>query len=298
MERPISVLLDNLFTTRRYSDFQKTLARSQIVNIRGAVLTELTEEANFNAWFEQRIGVQPSNASTLLFIDFGKNVGSGSDLSLAEVAKERRVVNEIASSFTEIRTMLTTALQHVGKFNTFSSTPYEICFGKHASRSNVSWAHRSAKVTDILTEIDASLDKKWVIQKAVGNDVASWSAGDKLAIGTGWTGAGKFSAGVIIHELGHSIGLADVCDLCPYFNHVHETEHFHDYTKVEIKCGKNSDHGKLTGGKGHFIGLKRVKLLAKNKKNLTVWNTDSYRWFCYHFFKADVDRSLGRPIVW
>lgn len=60
------------------------------------------------------------------------------------------------------------------------------------------------------------------------------------------------------------------------------------------QCTGNTPHGATAAsGKGHFIGSKQVKRLAEKHKNATIYNTDSYRWYCYAFFKNEVDAGIA-----
>ncbi|APW41535.1 hypothetical protein RS694_02515 [Rhodoferax saidenbachensis] len=231
------------------------------------------------------IGPQAVAKPKLLFIGFE--------------AGELQMVNSIAAAFDDVNTMLDAGLQNVGVSGRFSATPYELLFGTKAMRSGSSFALRERKVKEVLEAIQTDLTKHWIIErKATSSDVASWSAGDKIAIGSAWPqGGGKFAAGVLIHEMGHRQGLQDICAVCRAADL--KTAHFQLYESESLKCSKNKPHGDLAASNGgHFIGIKRSRLLATTQKNLTVWNADSYRWYCSYFFKPEVQAGAPKAISW
>jgi hypothetical protein len=206
------------------------------------------------------------------------------------------IVNGIAGAFAELTTMVNSGLAQVGVSWKASSSPYEKIFGKSAMRSGASYALRVAKVRQVLNDIGASVNNAWVIRNDSGaGDVASYSDGNKLQIGSKWpTGGGKFAAGVLIHEIGHWTGLVDVCSHCQAQELL--KKHFQMYTTAGLKCSKNGPHGAdAARNEGHFIGITRSKLLATTQKNLTVWNADSYRWYCSYFHQDDV--AAGAALV-
>jgi hypothetical protein len=216
-------------------------------------------------------------------------------------AGQAELVASIAAAFDEVRVLVDAGLVGAGLSGTVFSTPYETLFGTKALRSGASYPLRHRKVVQVLTDIRTGLADRWVVEyKQYDNDVASWSGGTKVNIGKGFKGGGKFAAGVLIHEMGHRKGLVDVCTACRRAQI--RLEHFQGaYTTELLDCADNDGHGKdamVIANTGHFIGNRRTKLLATQQKNLAVWNADSYRWYCYRFFKDEVQRGAPKPITW
>lgn len=242
----------------------------------------LTEE-QFTTRVWPTLGPQVAAKPKLLFVGF--EVG------------QSQVVNSIAAAFDEVSAMLDAGLRNVGLSGRLSATPYELLFGTKALRSGSSFLLRENKVREILNAIKDQLAQSWTIERK-GSDVASWSSGDRIAIGSAWPpNGGKFAAGILIHEMGHRQGLQDICAACRVADL--KKAHFQFYESEQLKCAKNDIHGPLAASnKGHFIGLKRSKLLATTQKNLTVWNADSYRWYCSYFFKTEVQAGAPKTISW
>jgi hypothetical protein len=248
----------------------------------------LITEAGFQQAID-RLGPQSAVKPHLLFLRFPVD--------------KQLLVDQIAHAFDDVNEMLTAALAHVGQSNSFSLSPYELLFGKRSLRSGASYAQRETKVTNVLRAIQAGLMQNWTIKyDEIANDIASFSGGNRIAVGKAWGGGGKFAAGFLIHEMGHWAGLVDVCSLC--CDAQIRTKHFQaGYTTAQLNCLNNRGHAtrdRIQAGQGHFIGYKRAKLLATTQKNLTVWNADSYRWYCYQFFKTEVTNSLpaGNSVTW
>lgn len=266
-----------------YSEEQKTHIRYAF-DLHGEVkaLREETTEPEFRASLATAMRAQSAARPDILFVGFRAN--------------EQTKVDSIAAGFGLVATLVESGLANVGIYSNFYSTPYELLFGKHALRSGASYLLRKDKVTSVLTEIRNSLSRRWIIRNSVGaKDAASWSAGTKIEIGSSWAGGGMFSAGVLLHEIGHYNGLVDVCSMPECCGKFLRIEHFRPaFTTEQLECERNEVHGpQASKGSGHFIGLKRAKLLATTQKNLTVWNADSYRWYCSYFHKQEI--NAGAP---
>lgn len=270
-----------------YTDEQKTAAENYVLP---AMLREYGGQSDSDISadrFSGLLGLQSAAKPGILFLGFSS----------------QPQVDVIASALGDVHTMVTTALQQVGVSWKVSASPYEKMFGTRALRSGASYDKRVIKVRATLNAIDAGLATRWTIRRSTADDVASYSSGNKLDIGTKWPAAGgKFAAGVLIHEIGHWTGLVDVCQVCQAQQLL--DQHYQDqYTTQTLRCASNTPHGNAArNGSGHFIGIKRCKLLATTQKNLTVWNTDSYRWFCSYFFQSEVNQGAAAftrdPIAW
>lgn len=227
-------------------------------------------------------------------------------------------VDELGACFDIAHAMLTEARPHVGLHTWPGKTKYEAAFGARAwhgssatrkaglVRGDVNaesgFLSRARFVRDKIDQMLADLrDPRWIVYRSTeAGDAAAAKGGlggYTMAIGPGFPRgrAGHFHAGVLIHEMGHNRGLADICDQCPEPKLLLESAHFVPYTDDNIPpCRANSKHGAMVVlGKGHFIGSKQVKRLAENHKNATIYNTDSYRWYCYAFFRNLVDAGIA-----
>ena len=214
---------------------------------------------------------------------------------------QQALVDTIATAFGDVITMVDSGLAGAGLSNATTPTPYEILFGKKTSRSTASYPLRQRKVTDMLTAIRTGVTDRWIVEyKERDGDIASWSGGTKINIGTGWRGTGKYTTGFLIHEMGHRCGLVDVCSTC-LRTQLTRSHYQPTYTYSALNCKRNDLHGgtpMVTANTGHFIGTRRCRMLALEQKNLTIWNADSYRWFCSYFHKTEVQAGTTATITW
>jgi len=266
-----------------YSGEQKDAVKAALLTARQkiaytALNTDVVTADQF-AGFIAGLGPQCAAKPDLLFLNFRP--------------AQQGLVDEIGGAWGHVDTMVASGLSGAGLSNRDRPTPYELLFGRKTRFSGSSYALRQAKVGAVLQAVRDGLANKWVVKyDAIAQDIASWSAGNTIAIGTAFRpGGGKFAAGVLIHEMGHRAGLVDVCSYC--LSQQLKAAHFQaGYTTAGLNCGNNKEHGKSVHVKdanaGHFIGMRRSKLLATTQKNLTVWNADSYRWYCCYFHRDEV----------
>lgn len=233
------------------------------------------------------------------------------------VGFEQARVDELGACLDTALAMLTEARRHVGLHTWPGKTPYESVFGARAwhgrsatrkagqalrnANAESGFASRASYVRGKIDQMAADMgDARWMLyQSSEAGDAAALKGGVGgylMAIGPGFPlgPAGHFHAGVLIHEVGHNQGLADVCDQCQHHRPLLEGAHFMPHADANIpQCTGNTPHGRMVAsGRGHFIGSKQVKRLAENHKNATVYNTDSYRWYCYAFCKNEVDAGI------
>lgn len=204
--------------------------------------------------------------------------------------------------------MLQTASPHIGETATFGSH-YEDCFGtkawhgssatkraaiaRNAQNPQSGFESRVAYVRTKFQDLIAAYAQPWLLVASTTRGDAAALAGldsHEIKIGPGFPrGApAHFHAGVLIHEMGHNLGLADVCSVC-HHTQLNDSTHFVDRGRLGCDAGLNGDHGDTgPAGTGHYIGSARVRSLASNHKNMSVFNTDSYRWFCYAYWKAEI----------
>ena len=243
---------------------------------------------------------------------------AGNHRHLRFVGFEQARVDELGACFDTALAMLTEARRHVGLHTWRGKTPYESVFGAHAwhgssatrkaglalgnANAESGFASRASYVRNKIDQMAADMsDARWLVCKS--NDVNDAAAlkggvgGYLMEIGAGFPlgPAGHYHAGVLIHEVGHNQGLADVCDQCQHHRPLLEGAHFMPHADANIpQCTGNKPHGHMAAsGRGHFIGAKQVKRLAENHKNATVYNTDSYRLYCYAFFKNEAAAGLA-----
>ncbi|CAA2109070.1 hypothetical protein [Variovorax paradoxus] len=224
-------------------------------------------------------------------------------------------VNEFGACLDLAARMLAEARRHVGLHTWPGKTNFEAAFGSRAwhgmsttrkaglARGNANaesgFASRSAYVRTKIDQMIADLaSESWMIYKSYeAGDAAALKGGRGgylMAIGPGFPrGAlGHFHAGVLVHEVGHNLGLADVCGTCHRL--LLDGAHFTPYADANIpQCSSNNTHGPMMAAGGHFIGSKQTTRLAEHHKNATVYNTDSYRWYCYAFFKNEVASGIA-----
>ncbi|MBI2771602.1 MAG: hypothetical protein HYX47_18400 [Burkholderiales bacterium] len=276
-----------------YTAEQKAAIKSALVTLRqasnpAAANTDVVTQDQYNGFFTA-LGPQARGKPDLLFLNFTPAL--------------QDMVTGIADAFGHVDVMVASGLAGAGLSNAEQATTYELLFGKKTRTSWSSFPQRTAKVKAVLGVIRAGLAEKWVVKyDSIASDIASHSGGNTITIGTGWRpGGGKFAAGVLIHEMGHRAGLVDVCSFC--LDAQLKKSHFQSgYATAGLNCAKNNEHGKSKyvkdANSGHFIGLKRSKLLPLVQKNLTIWNADSYRWYCSYFHKDDVTNTAPAAITW
>ena len=206
--------------------------------------------------------------------------------------------------------MLYEARRHVGLHTWPGRTNFENFFGARAwhgrsatRRANPapigqpgdssSFALRATYVRGKINEIIASLDHPgWLVRKsdsplfvaaAKGLRLQMMEIGAAFSFGT----PRHLHDGVLIHEVGHNVGLADICDSCnPTMKGY---EHYTATLDANIRQCRVAAHG----AEGHFIGKERVLQLAEKHKNAAIYNTDSYRYYCYSFFLSRVRADLA-----
>lgn len=231
---------------------------------------------------------------------------------------EQGRVNELGAGLDIALLMLEEAKRNVGLHTWPGKTHYETIFGARAwhgssatrkagvaagnANAESGFALRASYVRAKIDQMMVDLrDPRWILYKS--NDAGDAAAlkggrgGYLMAIGPAFPRGlvGHFHAGVLIHEVGHNLGLADVCGECQQHRELLDSVHYAPRSDANIpSCTGNNAHGPMAdAGKGHFIGLKQVKRLAEGHKNATIYNTDSYRWYCYAFFKNEVDAGLA-----
>jgi len=225
------------------------------------------------------------------------------------VGFDQLAVDTFGNCLQYVLDMLQRGQQHVGEFNTFTNTTYEDYFGtrvwhgRSATKRNSAQALsgfelRTRYVRNMFTGLVNSHAQTWVLVRSiVPGDVGSLSTPGhyQMSIGPAFPrGApGYFHASVIIHEMGHNLGLADVCSVCQRAQ-LADSAHF--VARVGLTCGdENATHGSNgpANGQGHFISKRRCLTLASDHKNMAVFNTDSYRWFCCAYFSNEVDAEVS-----
>ena len=217
-------------------------------------------------------------------------------------------VQEFSYCLGVLKEMVAKGLSQVGLFTYPGDTTFEKFFGTrpwHGRSATVraggpnalsGFQSRAQYVRQMLTEMQANLAKTWIIfNDGTPNIAASlaYEGSFRIEIGKAFPkGLPKhYHAGILIHEMGHNVGLSDVCSLC------HEAQlsncaHFIAHGHLECKAGENARHGNLASqGRGHFIGSDRVKLLAKSYENMAVFNTDSYRCYCSSFWAKEANEQ-------
>lgn len=233
--------------------------------------------SEFKALFDKHVGPQATSHPDLLFVGF----------------PDLQAVKRIAAALDLVKGMVQRGIQYAGVSPTFTKSPYEMLFGAHRVRSH-HWLARVSLVQARLTDIANGTAAPWIIRRTVNDDVASWPGGNKLDIGSGFgTAQGHWAAGFLLHEIGHAKGrLEDICRTC-HGTEATLTHYKHCNPAQPAKCGSNNTH-KSAGVSGHFSGkLDRVKSLASLNKNLTIWNADSYRWYCLYLYRGALDREVG-----
>jgi hypothetical protein len=225
---------------------------------------------------------------------------------------EQARVDELAPCLGYVRDMLRAAQPGVGEHFGWSNSKYENFFGSRAwfgvsatKRAGIAagtgalsgYESRSAFVRTMFTDLLAAYARTWVLVRSiVPRDAASLSTPGhyQISIGPGFPRGrpGHLHAGVLIHEMGHNLGLVDVCSVCQR-TQLDNAAHFVNH--VGLTCDDNATHGdEGPGGNGHFIGEARCKTLASEYKNMSVFNTDSYRLYCCAYYDAEVKAELAR----
>ena len=227
-------------------------------------------------------------------------------------------VNELGAGLDIALRMLEEAKRNVGLHTWPGKTHYESIFGSRAwhgssatrkagaaagnANAESGFASRASYVRAKIDQMmDDLRDPRWILYKSnEAGDAAALKGGRGgylMAIGPAFPrgAVGHFHAGVLIHEVGHNLGLADVCGECQQHRQLLDATHYAPRSDANIpQCTGNTPHGAMAAsGKGHFIGSKQVKRLADAHKNATIYNTDSYRWYCYAFFKNEVDAGIS-----
>ncbi|SEL31207.1 hypothetical protein SAMN05518845_106114 [Variovorax sp. YR750] len=227
-------------------------------------------------------------------------------------------VDELGACLDTALVMLRKARADVGLHTWPGKTNYETIFGSRAwhgssatrkagiaagnAAAESGFMSRSKYVREKLGQMEADLrDPRWMLYDSNERGDAAALKGGRggylMAIGPSFPKgtAGHFHAGVLIHEVGHNLGLADVCGECQQHRLLLDAAHYTPRADADIpQCTGNNAHGPLAAsGRGHFIGSKQVKRLAERHKNATIYNTDSYRWYCYAFFRNEVDAGIA-----
>ncbi|MGJ7534591.1 MULTISPECIES: hypothetical protein [unclassified Variovorax] len=228
-------------------------------------------------------------------------------------------VDELGTCLDTALLMLQEARRHVGLYTWPGKTSYETIFGSRAwhgssatRKAGVAGGNASAesgfasRASYVRTKIDQMVvdlrDPRWMVYDSKEKGDAALLKGGRggylMAIGPAFPkgAVGHFHAGVLIHEVGHNLGLADICGVCQEHHDLLNAAHYAPRADANIpQCSGNNAHGELAAsGRGHFIGSKQVKRLADGHKNATIYNTDSYRWYCYAFFKNQVDAGIAQ----
>lgn len=212
-------------------------------------------------------------------------------------------VDELGTCLDLATDMLNEALRHVGLHTWPGRTNFEMFFGARAlhgqsaarrtatlldGRDMSGFALRAAYVRHKIGQILASLrHPDWLVMK---NSQSKFVAAAKglgqhfMEIGSGFpAGTPRYlHAGVLIHEVGHNVGLADICDSCnpKMLGYAHYTQR----ADADIAQCQKPAHG----DNGHFIDKEPVLRLAAKHKNAAIYNADSYRYYCYSFFLSQV----------
>jgi hypothetical protein len=261
------------------------------------------------------------------------NSTSESLMARSGLVVERRLHNSVFSGFTQNEIdsivkwwkrgaqILWCAEYDVGGYNRIGTSNYEKLFGKRGLRSDAGYEARAGFVGETIHAMTSALDQPWFIEKdnalrALAGSSGTGSYALKLGALTNLA-----ELGFLIHEWAHNAGMEDVCSACSsaLFEKAASLSRMavrsqarmarernrhdlypHSLRGTPPQCANNAAHGGPDGSQ--FQGYERATRLARVSKHLSVWNADSYRWYCLLFFKYEANAAFqmrfGRTPAW
>lgn len=205
-------------------------------------------------------------------------------------------INIAVDGFKKIGEMLDLALARAGLSLDTTYTEYESIFGVKMSGSELRFAERCTIVRENITKMKDKLSEEWVLIDESNSAAGAGSVAyvtdykvNKIFLGKlFFTRTTPEVAAVLIHEIGHCIGLQDICVTC------------HNIDAVKLPrvdpgaCSNNNGHGNIVGEwAGHIITYPRALTLAVKNPDLATWNADAYRRYCLALYSAEMDVPAG-----
>lgn len=212
------------------------------------------------------------------------------------IASGDQKINIAIDGFKKIGEMLDLAIARAGLSIDTTYTEYESIFGVKMPGSELRFAERCTIVKENIMKMKDKLSEEWVLIDESNSAAGAGSVAyvtdykvNKIFLGKlFFTRTTPEVAAVLIHEIGHCIGLQDICVTC------------HNIDAVKLPrvdpgaCTNNNGHGNIAGEwAGHIITYPRALTLAVKNPDLATWNADAYRRYCLALYSAKMDVPAG-----